>query len=223
LEPDIVLAIADGHWGWDASELAISMAVDLLDSENRMSIESETRARLFALNEQVNIELYDRAMSGPGASASETTLIVCHIKETDSGKYLYWSSFGDSFLFIFRDRVLEQLNTPQARWLGYLSKLSDGSGTRSIAMRFLTDEARYVGVASGLETGIERLEPDDIILLCTDGLIGSDIKPEQSILDRITNILTLDSSLESKVKDLISSALTRGELDNVSCAVAQIL
>jgi serine/threonine protein phosphatase PrpC len=90
-------------------------------------------------------------------------------------------------------------------------------------MRFLTDEARYVGVASGLETGIERLEPDDIILLCTDGLIGSDIKPEQSILDRITNILTLDSSLESKVKDLISSALTRGELDNVSCAVAQIL
>ena len=222
MEPEIVLAIADGHWGWDASEIAVSKAVELLGSEHRASIDSETRARLFAVNEQINVELYDLAMSAPGASTSETTLIVCHIKQTDSGKYLYWSSFGDSFLFLLRNDELKQLNTLNARWLGYLSKLSEGSSARSIVMRFMTDEARYAGIANGLETGIEKLERNDTLFLCTDGLTGSDTASAQSVLDEINNILSSDLSLKLKVNELISSALKRGETDNVSCVTAQI-
>jgi serine/threonine protein phosphatase PrpC len=222
MEPEIVLAIADGHWGRDASEIAVSKAVELLGFENRASKDSETRARLFAVNEQVNVELYDLAMSAPGASASETTLIVCHVKEMDWGKYLYWSSFGDSFLFKFRNRELQQLNTLNARWLGYLSKLSEGSGAKSIVMRFMDDEARYAGVANGLETGIEKLERDDILFLCTDGLTGSDVAPAKSVLDEISNILSSDLSHKLKAEELISSALKRGEVDKVSCIVEQI-
>jgi serine/threonine protein phosphatase PrpC len=220
--PETILAIADGHWGRDASEMAVMKAVELLGEELRPSKDSETRARLFALFEQINNDLYDLAVSTPGAPTPETTLIVCHIKETASGNYLYWSSFGDSYLFLLREARLKQLNSLNPFWLGYLSKLSEKADTRSILMRFLSDEARYVGVASGLETGIEVLRPGDMIFLCTDGLVGSDTQPGQTILNEITELLTCDLSMELKVERLLSSALARREEDNISCVLAEI-
>jgi serine/threonine protein phosphatase PrpC len=221
--PEIVLALADGHWGRDASEIAVSRAVDLIRADSRPAKDSETRARLFALFEQVNTELYEIAISAPGAPASETTLIVCHIKATPAGKYLYWSSFGDSFLFLLRNGELQQLNSLQACWLGYLSKLSENADTKSILMRFLSSEARYVGVASGLATGIEKLESGDTIFLCTDGLVGSDCEPDPSILDGIKDILNSDLPLASRIEQVIVSALERGEEDNISGVVMSIV
>ena len=223
LDSEMILAIADGHWGKDASEIAISKSVNLIRHDSPPSRDSETRARLFALFEQVNLELYEMATSAPGAPASETTLIVCHVKEVSSGKYLYWASFGDSYLFLMRNTELKQLNSLNSFWLGYLSKLSENANAGSILMSFLSDEARYVGVASGLETGIEKLETGDIIFLCTDGLIGSDYEPEQSILDEIRDMLKSDLPMVSKVEKTIASALNRGEEDNISCVTALIL
>lgn len=222
-ESEMVLAIADGHWGRDASEIAISKAVDLIRADSRPSKDSETRARLFALFEQVNTELYEIATSAPGAPASETTLIVCHVKEAHTGKYLYWSSFGDSFLFLLRNGELKQLNSLNSFWLGYLSKLSEKADTKSILMRFLFSESHYVGVPSGLETGIEKLEAGDTVFLCTDGLIGSDREPEPSILEGIKEILVSDLPIASKVEQIIASALARGEEDNISCVMAIVL
>jgi serine/threonine protein phosphatase PrpC len=222
LNSEMVLVIADGHWGRDASELAVSKAVELLHPEVRPSKDSETRARLFALFEQVNTELYNAAIAAPGAATPETTLIICHLKEAPTGQYLYWSSFGDSYLFLLRDRQFRQLNTLHARWLGYLSKLSENASTQSILMSFLSDEARYVGVASGLETGIEQLESRDIIFLCTDGMIGSDQEPEPTVLEELKNIMESDLSLSSKAEKTVASALNRGEMDNISCAITQI-
>lgn len=222
LEMEFVLAIADGHWGYDASEIAVARAVDLLRSGARASRDSETRARLFALYEQVNSALFDMAMSAPGAPSSETTLVVCHTKETIQGKYLYWGSFGDSFLYILRGRQLKQLNTLQPYWLGFLSKLSESARSKDISIRFLREEARYLGVATGLESGIEKLESGDMLFLCTDGLTGSDRKPEAAVVEGVTVILNSALPLESKVEKVIHSALVRGEEDNISCVMAQI-
>ena len=219
---ELVLAIADGHWGREASELAVSKAVQLLRPEVRPSKDSETRARLYSLYEQVNTELYEMATSAPGAATPETTLIVCHVKETAAGKYLYWSSFGDSYLFLLRDGAMKQLNTLNPFWLGYLSKMSETAKSQSLLMRFLSSEARYVGVASGLETGIELLQPADVLFLCTDGLVGSDENPDPGILNVFAEILKSQGSMETKVQKLISSALERGEVDNISCLVAQV-
>ncbi|MDQ2692922.1 MAG: protein phosphatase 2C domain-containing protein [Chloroflexota bacterium] len=221
-DSEIVLAIADGHWGRDASELAVSKAVNLLRPDSRLSRDSETRARLFALFEQINTELYQLATSSPGASASETSLIVCHVKEGASGRYLYWASFGDSYLFLLRNRGLIQLNSLNPFWLGYLSKLSENANTKTILMRFLSEEARYVGVASGLETGIQTLESGDTLFLCTDGLIGSDYEPDPVILAELQQILASDECVRSKVETMIAAALRRGERDNISCVVARV-
>ena len=222
LEDDVLLAIADGHWGRDASELAIQKAMDMFRSTDRLPRENEIRARFYALFEQINVELFETAMANPGASAPETTLIVCHLKEILSEKYLYWSSFGDSFLFVFRRDELIQLNSLNAYWLGMLSRLSESSQTRQLVLKSLFGESRYVGVADGLETGIEKLQAGDVILLCTDGLIGSDEEVPEPVRRKIQNILNSIAPLESKISELIRSALDRGEKDNVACIVLQV-
>src|SRR4030095_4733140 len=124
-------------------------------------------------------------MSSPGATTPETTLIASHVMETESGKVLCWASFGDSYIFLLRKETLNQLNSLNQRWLGYFSKLSEKVEARALLMRYLTDDARYVGVAAGLELGTEILESGDIIFLCTDGLIGSDHDPSPAVLDEI--------------------------------------
>jgi serine/threonine protein phosphatase PrpC len=222
LENDVLLAIADGHWGRGASELAIQKAMDMFHSPDRLPMENEIRARFYALFEQINRELFEMAMANPGASAPETTLIVCHLKEILSGKYLYWSSFGDSFLLIFRKDELIQLNSLNAYWLGMLSRLSENSQTRQLVLKSLFGEARYVGVADGLDTGIEKLQAGDLIILCTDGMIGSDEEVPQPVRRNIQTILNSIAPLESKTIELIRSALDRGEKDNLACIVLQV-
>jgi len=222
LEDDVLLAIADGHWGRGASELAIQKAMDLFHSIDQLPQGNEIRARFYALFEQINRELLERAMAKPGAPAPETTLIVCHLKEILSEKYLYWSSFGDSFLFVFRRDELIQLNSLNAYWLGMLSRLSKNSKTRQLVLKSLFGESRYVGVADGLETGIEKLQAGDVIILCTDGLIGSDEEVPEPVSRKIQTILNSIAPLEGKTSELIQSALDRGEKDNVACIVLQV-
>ena len=161
-------------------------------------------------------------MAHPGALAPETTLIVCQLRESQSEKYLYWSSFGDSYLFIFRQKRLIQVNSLNAYWLGMLSRMSDNSKNKHLTLKGSFGESRYIGIADGLETGIEKLQPGDMILLCTDGLIGSDDSVLETVNQNIKAILTTNTSLKNKAINLIQSALDRRERDNVSCILAQI-
>lgn len=221
LNTDILLSIADGHWGSEASELAVSKVIEFLNPKVRPAKDNEARARLFPLFEQINSQLFQTAMMFPGAPASEATLIVCYIRETPKGKYLYWASFGDSYLFIQRDGELKQLNSLNPYWLGMLSMLSEKSNT-GISLKYLSGDSHYTGVASGLETGIETLTSGDTVFLCTDGLIGSDEKASEVVLENIRSLLSANMALDAKAKDIINSALARGEIDNVSCIIASI-
>ena len=219
---ELIFAIADGHWGREASELAIDTTMEMFRSMLRPAKENETRARFYALFEQINQELFEMAMEHPGALAPETTLIVCQLKEFESEKYMYWSSFGDSYLLLLRDNKLIQVNSLNAYWLGMLSRMSETSMTRQLTLKGSFGDTRYIGVADGLETGIEKLQSGDMILLCTDGLIGSDEGVPEDVDTTIKKILTAVVPLEDKVTALIKFALDRGERDNISCILAQI-
>ncbi len=219
-ENGIVLALADGHWGIEASELAVEKAVAFFDSNNRLPIGNEAGARLYSLFEQINYSLFQIALEHPGASASETTLIVCFIQETPNGKYLYWASFGDSFLFLFRRGFIEQLNSLNSYWLGMLSKLSENADHKYINVKYPKGSKRYVGVATGIETGVELLGEDDVIFICSDGLIGSDNALPNDVKTNINKILDSALPVGEKVEKLILMALSRNEVDNISCIVA---
>ncbi len=87
LGKELVLAIADGHWGREAAEIGVSKAMELLCLAGcSLSPKRRPQARLISLFEQVNEQLYDWRPPTPGAATPETTLIVCHIRETEDWK-----------------------------------------------------------------------------------------------------------------------------------------
>ena len=222
LDRDKVLAIADGHWGNEASEIAIKITSKMLSSSIRSPKDNEALARLYTLFEQINSSLLELAIAKPGAPTPETSLVVCYFRETPNGNFLYWGSFGDSFLFLLRNGVVRQLNSLNSFWLGALSKLSENSETKSILLSYLTGTSEYVGVPTGFESGIEKLESEDIFLLCTDGLIGSDDSPDKLIIEDIRSVLLSNLEPNRKVYELINSALVRGEKNNISCIYFKI-
>jgi PPM family protein phosphatase len=59
------------------------------------------------------------------------------------------------------------------------------------------------------------LEPDDVVLLCTDGLTQT--LPD----DRIADILRVETSPEEGCKRLVATANEAGARDNVSVIVAR--
>jgi serine/threonine protein phosphatase PrpC len=103
-----------------------------------------------------------------------------------------------------------------------LSRMSETSLTRQLTLKGIFGESRYIGVADGLETGVEKLQSGDLILLCTDGLAGSDEGVPENVETTFTTILTSPAHLENKVTNLIQSSLDRSEIDNISCILAQL-
>src|SRR5919108_2517592 len=63
---ETLLAIADGHWGREASELAVDKTMEMFRLTPRPAKENEIRARFYALFEQINQELFDMATEYPG-------------------------------------------------------------------------------------------------------------------------------------------------------------
>ena len=52
--------------------------------------------------------------------------------------------------------------------------------------------------------------------------VGSDLQPEQAVLDGIKDVRTFDLSLEEKVERIIARTPACGEKDNVSCVCANL-
>lgn len=218
-----LLAVADGHWGHEASELGVRLAMEMLESPVRPPEGNEVRGRLYALFEQVNRRLFDTAMGSPGAVTPETTLIVCWLCQDLDGSQLYWASFGDSYLYLRAGDTIRQLNTLKSCWLGALSMMAERAGAQGLTLLYpTTGEDRYLGVAAGLETGMEKLEAGTSLLLCTDGLIEPAGREAALTSTDLRPILGSDQSPELRVRALLDTALARGGSDNIACVLAEI-
>lgn len=219
----ILLAVADGHWGNEASELAIQKTLAFFSSSVRPPYGNEVRARLYVLFDQINNVIYEQALNSSIGITPETTLIVCYIQLDTHPIYLYWASFGDSYLFLKSSHQIKQLNTLFPRWLGTLSKMAERTASGVIELPYpngTTDS--YTNVPQGLETGVEILASDDTLILCTDGLMESGGNAATLTCDDIAESLTQFQSTKEQVKALIDLAMQRGGLDNVACIIAEI-
>lgn len=222
-EQEVLLAVADGHWGAEASELAIQKASELINVHSRQSSRNEVRARLYTLFEQINRKLYDMAIAFPGAPTPETTLLVGYLRLLPEISQFYWASFGDSYLFLQHSGEVVQLNTLYRRWLGVLSKMADFTGLTGIPIAYPhSDDDHYLGVAAGLESGIETLTKGDTIFLCTDGMIEPRGSGHVLTSVELRPFLAERSSPEARVHTLIDLALSEGGNDNIACVLLQI-
>jgi serine/threonine protein phosphatase PrpC len=226
--PEIGLfVLADGMGGYNAGEVASGMATSLiadgLQEEwkprdvDRMGRDEAKAASMKLIEEQIaraNSAIFTTSQNNPECAGMGTTLVVC----------LYYDNFmtvahiGDSRLYRLRGEAMEQVTRDHSL---LQEQLDSGLITPEEAK--LSQNKNLVTRALGIDPTVEpelhvyETQPDDIYLLCSDGL--SDMVDDEEI--RLT-LITLKTNPSLTVQQLIQAANDNGGRDNISAMLIRV-
>ena len=212
--------VADGMGGHGHGDLASRIAVDaILDHVGDSSSgaeDSASRSRL--LEEAINNahrKLLERVAADEELLGMGTTTVV--ILVDDGGAVV--GHVGDSRAYRLRQGVLEQL-TEDHSWVneqvraGFLSE----DQARSHPLKNVV--TRALGGESGIQVDVDAIEvePEDLYLLCSDGL--TTMLRDEEIGERLRQVGEM--SVEEVCSRLVGDANERGGLDNVTVVLLAV-
>lgn len=212
--------LADGMGGYNAGEVASSMAINFIQSEmSRWLAQAGARPKSIDLRrameicvDNANQAILEAAESNPQYLGMGTTLVVGLFQ----GQRLMLGHIGDSRCYRLRGGVLEQI-TRDHSWLqeqidaGLITQQQAAvSASRNLVTRALGVEELVL-----LEVNEFEVQPGDLYLLCSDGL------SEMVGHAELTALLAARNSLEEKSERLIEAANSQGGRDNISVVLAR--
>jgi protein phosphatase len=224
-----LFALADGVGGQERGEVASRTAVETMMAGFRKIPKGVMHVSLRPrLVQEANQAVYDKGSSASGTldkikdpggavvprgTRMATTIVACALR-FDSAVI---SNAGDSRCYLFRGKNLSQLTRDhtmvdeQVR-LGILTKAQAATGAnRHLLTRSLGNE---MFVAA--DTITVNIMPDDVLLLCSDGLHGY---VSDAVIQRILNTNT---ALNQAATALVGAANAAGGHDNVSVQLIRI-
>ncbi len=205
--PDLGLwVVADGMGGHDSGDYASRLIVDLLGQvpppNSAGSLLAETRNRLERANAMLRAKAAER---GHGSIiASTVVVLMAH------GEHFACLWAGDSRLYRLRNSEFLQVTHDHS----HVQELVD-VGVLSADEAESHPQANVVTRAVGADDALaldkkhDRLQVEDIFLLCSDGLTR--VVPDEDIADVLRR-----EDLESAVQTLVDTALERGSRDNIT-------
>lgn len=217
--PGLGLAVlADGMGGYAAGEIASRLAVDEiraelesalphLDTQSRhLTAEALVEDMRFAA-QRANTSILNSAKKQPEYEGMGATLVIAVLTV---GR-LFVGHLGDSRAYRLRGGRIEQLTRDHC-WVD--EQISQGALQIDALLdtRFKNIVTRALGIDPevDLEVHDHATQPDDIVLLCSDGL--SDMLDDA----QIEQVLAGPESLATKVDMLIDRANRNGGKDNIS-------
>ena len=165
----VVFAVADGLGGYGGGEVASGMAVEasLAQAQKGISGGSRIPGSLRDAFNRANHAILDAAISGQGGRKMQSTLSTLVITPGEA----HLGHVGDSRVYRRRDGELELLTTDHSQVMELLRMhiITPEQAIEHPARYALT---RSVGGDITVRTDVrsERLEQDDVFLLCSDGL-----------------------------------------------------
>jgi len=214
IEPDMGLyVLADGMGGAKAGERASRLAVDTV-SESILNAQSRDSQALLVAVEEANRRVLDAAASDPSLEGMGTTLVVA----LDAGDDLLIASVGDSRAYML-DRQGFRAITQDQSWVNEVGRPLglDEEALRTHPMRHVLTMA--IGAGAALEINYYhdiRLQPGDMVLMCSDGLHG--VVEEQRIAAILRNGAPNQPLIE-KCRGLIEAARSAGGPDNITAVL----
>lgn len=197
------MAIASGQYYIRASRDSFDVSWPFGYDVNRSMNEN----RLMTAMQLANRQLCKLKATSPEHASAGSTIVAVLIDGTRATV----GNVGDSRVYLMRNGTLKQL-TIDDTWVGQLVR--GGAITEAQAkthsMRHVVTQA--VGVETiEVHTCEEQLEPEDLMLLTSDGVHG--------VLEHavVCSILANCRSLEDGARRLIESVLDQGGPDNASC------
>jgi protein phosphatase len=207
--------VADGMGGYKGGQVASSLAVETL----RRAFETESFGEPLASPRpiprrghelarailQSNLAVSEAARATPELSQMGTTLVAARFSPNKQRVYI--GHVGDSRCYRLRGGRLRQLTTDQTMRL---------VGMRGPGADHLL---QAIGVTRDLSIDliVDKPCPDDVYLLCSDGL------PKMVADEDIERTLVEQSDLEAAVYSLIELANDRGGRDNVSVILVKVI
>jgi protein phosphatase len=223
-----LLVLADGMGGYQAGEVASSIAVQTITD---MALEGATREerddidphtglmrQTIVLRDAVaraNKIIFQTAQSQTHCEGMGTTLVAAMFYDNK----ISIAHVGDSRAYRLRNNQFEQLTMDHSLLQELVDRgfYSEEEAQRSTNRNYVT---RALGVEPTVEVELQEYDvlPDDIYLLCSDGL--PDMVEDEDI--HLT-ISTFSASLNVVSEHLVQLANEHGGRDNVSVQLAQVV
>ena len=206
-----LFAVADGMGGAQAGEVASGLAAAVL---NEAAGDERGEERVAWLIQEANRRVFQRSNEDESTSGMGTTMTVALV----DGETIAFGHVGDSRAYRLRGGVLEQL-TDDHSLVGELvrsGRLSpeeaESHPQRSVITRALGTELEV-----DVDTFTVETEPDDLYLICSDGL--TDMVPPRELQ---TLLVERAGDLDAVARTLVDAANEGGGEDNITVVLFQI-
>ena len=227
--PDIgLMVLADGMGGYNAGEVASGIAVQIVSELTVAGVQREEREDIdshsglmrqsIVLRDAVyraNKIIFQTAQSQTQCEGMGTTIVACMFYDNK----ISIAHVGDSRAYRLRGDAFEQLTLDHSLLQELVDRgfYSHDEAQRSTNRNYVT---RALGVEPTVDVEVHEHDvlPDDVYLLCSDGL--PDMVEDEDI--HLT-ISTFNASLDVVGQQLIEMANDHGGRDNVSVMLAQVL
>jgi serine/threonine protein phosphatase PrpC len=217
----VALAVlADGMGGYNAGEVASSMATSFIRTElgrwlreaSKQASDAEVRRAMDICVDNANRAIFNASTSNPQYAGMGTTLVVAVFRDDR----VLLGHVGDSRCYRLRAGKLQQVTRDHS----LLQEQLDAGLITPEQAAFSSNKnlvTRAVGVEDSvlLETHQHDVLPGDVFLMCSDGL--SDMLDDASI----AQVLLAHDSLETRGRALIDAANDAGGKDNISVILAR--
>jgi PPM family protein phosphatase len=210
-----LFALADGVGGQQMGEAASQAAVESLVEGFRNAGKSESLTGLMQrLVQAANARVFDVAVaSGTSGAGMATTLVACALRHDRA----VVAHVGDSRCYLLRRGEIKVLTrdhtvaSEHARMGLLTADEAAEADTRHILSRSLG-----AGLFVGVEVNDHQVFPDDVLLLCSDGLHGAVTSSE------IAAVVGQGQDLQKAARRLVDLANAQDGGDNVSAQLIRV-
>jgi PPM family protein phosphatase len=222
LEQGHLFLVADGMGGHQAGEQASALAVETIEAfalnhlkwffhleadENHLVSEFQDALR------QADARIIQEASRHPELHGMGTTVTMAYILDRE----LFVVHVGDSRCYLFRNGTLHQITHDHTilDQLLTMGIITPDQAPRHFLRHVITNVVG--GEKPGLDVEVHKLElePEDVVLLCSDGLT------EMLSAPQITDILRNQPDSRLACQKLIEEANQNGGKDNVTVIVSR--
>lgn len=205
---DQFFLVADGLGGHPKGEVAAKLAVETAISVFKTTKQLKGKALLKKIFEQANQTVYKetiKLIKTTGVKMGMGTTLVAALFEADSA---YIGNIGDSRAYLFSGQNFEQITKDH---------VIDQETSPGIWLH------RVIGIEEQIKPDFfsKKFNQGDLLLLCTDGL--TDILSDGNIAKFLKEAGQTQKGLDGSTEKLISAALSKGGLDNITaCSIKRI-
>ena len=206
--------VADGMGGYEGGQEASRLAVETLVAVYRDFGGDDPQAALVEALQTAHEQIREYSFAHPELRGMGTTCTAAAIVQDA----LYYVHVGDTRLYLIRDGQITRVTRDHS----YVGRLVE-SGMISAEEAENHPQRNILTAALGTNPELimdspaqpEPLRPDDVLLICSDGLWGQ--VHDSEILDAVEN-----KSADQAGRELIALARERGGPDNITVEILRL-